>query len=102
MAENTPINTIVDLGDVDLGDTSSSTMSNKTSDVYQYFTFKSSRYFCNYCSKNYADSATSTLRRHINKKHPNVIVRQEEKEKTTGEMDKYVNKSVENVSVIFI
>ena len=40
-------------------DTSSS--SAKRSAVYQYYTYKSSRYFCNHCSKSFANKSTTTL-----------------------------------------
>src|SRR5271168_2108927 len=79
-------------------DTSSSS-TKKRSAVYQYYTYKSPRYFCNHCSKSFADKSTTTLWRHINKNHTNLIKAQKEKE---GEMDKYINsKRKENVSLIF-
>ena len=84
---------------IDLEDTSSS--SSRTSAVYQYFTYKTSRHHCNFCSKNFSDKSTTTLWRHLNNRHPNVIVR--EKEKVIGDMDKFVkSEQKENVSMIFI
>jgi transposase-like protein len=79
-------------------DTSSSS-SKKRSQVYQYFTYKLSRWSCNHCSKNFSDKATSALWRHINKVHPKLIEHEKVKE---GEMDKYITSDIkENVSLIF-
>ena len=75
---------VIDLED----DSGSSQTSNKRSDAYQYFKFKSSRWHCNYCSANYSDASTTNLWRHITKKHPKAIETYEQPEKT-GEMDKY-------------
>ncbi|CAB4446469.1 unnamed protein product [Rhizophagus irregularis] len=50
----------------------SSLSSNKRSEAYQYFTFKTQRWYCNYCSKNFGDKSTSTLWRHI-AKHPKIV-----------------------------
>ena len=79
-------------------DTSAS-LTKKRFVVYQYYTYKSPRYFCNHCSKSFADKSTTTLWRHINKNHTNLIKAEKEKE---GKMDKYINsKRKENVSLIF-
>ncbi|GBC14125.2 ribonuclease H-like protein [Rhizophagus irregularis DAOM 181602=DAOM 197198] len=70
----------------------SSLSSNKRSEAYQYFTFKTQRWYCNYCSKNFGDKSTSTLWRHI-AKHPKIVeaqrVQKEQKQRKVGEMDKY-------------
>ncbi|CAB4485121.1 unnamed protein product [Rhizophagus irregularis] len=50
----------------------SSLSSNKRSEAYQYFTFKTQRWYCNYCSKNFGDKSTSTLWRHI-AKYPKIV-----------------------------
>jgi L-lactate utilization protein LutB len=83
----------------------SSLSSNKRSEVYQYFTFKSPRWYCNYCSKNFADKSTSTLWRHI-AKHPKIEEarreQKEQKQKKVGEMDKYiVTAEKENASIFY-
>ena len=82
---------------------SSSLSSNKRSEVYQYFTFKSPRWYCNYCYKHYADTSTSTLWRHVSKIHPKAVKAQKQKEQEqVGKMDKYtVSDKKENVSGIF-
>ena len=87
---------------IDLEEDTNSTISKKSSEAYQYFTYKNLRYYCNYCSKNYGDKSTTTLWRHINKKHPNVIIRVG-KEKMTGNMDKFVNSDQkESVNIVFV
>ncbi|EXX50781.1 hypothetical protein RirG_267610 [Rhizophagus irregularis DAOM 197198w] len=80
----------------------SSLSSNKRSEAYQYFTFKTQRWYCNYCSKNFGDKSTSTLWRHI-AKHPKIVeaqrVQKEQKQRKVGEMDKYtVTAEKENAS----
>ncbi|PKB92117.1 hypothetical protein RhiirA5_445969, partial [Rhizophagus irregularis] len=50
---------------IDLEEETNSSSTSKRSLVYQYFTYKTSRYYCNHCSKNYSDKSTSTLWRHI-------------------------------------
>ncbi|EXX71594.1 hypothetical protein RirG_077070 [Rhizophagus irregularis DAOM 197198w] len=80
----------------------SSLSSNKRSEAYQYFTFKTQRWYCNYCSKNFGDKSTSTLWRHI-AKHPKIVearrVQKEQKQRKVGKMDKYtVTAEKENAS----
>lgn len=76
--------------------------SKRSSEVYQYFKFKSSRWHCNYCQKSFADKSTSTLWRHVNKTHPNKIVeaQKEKEQEKIGDMDKFVasDRKKENVS----
>src|SRR5271169_1473815 len=80
-------------------DTSSSTLTKKRSQVYQYFTYKLSRWYYNHCSKSFSDKATSTLWCHMNKNHPKLVKVEKEKEE---EMDKYITfDRKENVSLIF-
>src|SRR5271170_6181142 len=80
-------------------DTSSSTSTKKRSQVYQYFTYKLSRWCCNHCSKSFSDKATSTLWHYINKNHPKLVKVEKEKER---EMNKYITSDrKENVSLIF-
>lgn len=82
---------------IDVEEDTRSSSTNKTSRAYLYFTHKNLRYYCNYCSKNFGEKATTTLWRHIYAKHPNAI--QEEKEKIVREMDKFVKSECkENVS----
>src|SRR5277367_6675604 len=79
--------------------TSSLTLTKKRSQVYQYFTYKLSRWYCNYYSKSFSDKATLTLWHHINKNHPKLVEVEKEKE---GEMDKYITSDrKKNVSLIF-
>src|SRR5271169_774702 len=68
-------------------DTSFSTSTKKRSQVYQYFTYKLSRWCYNHCSKSFSDKTTSTLWHHINKNHPKLVKVEKEKE---GKMDKYI------------
>jgi hypothetical protein len=80
-------------------DSSSTTTSkSKKSIIYNYFEYKKSRYFCKYCSKDFREKSTTTLWRHINSKHSNIIIPQEKV--VTGEMDKFVKS--ENVSIFVL
>ncbi|CAG8631767.1 21215_t:CDS:2 [Rhizophagus irregularis] len=70
-------------------DTNSS--SSKKSLVYQFFTYKSSRYYCNYCpSKSFSDKLTSTLWHHVNNHHSKIVAETQKQEEKIGEMDKFV------------
>ncbi|CAG8660793.1 11206_t:CDS:2, partial [Cetraspora pellucida] len=67
--------------------------SNFRSIVHQHFTLdkKIKKYKCNYCSRKYKipeDKSTSTLKRHLEKKHKNIMTT----EKIIGAMDKFVKK----------
>lgn len=75
---------IIDVN-VDEDDSSSSSV-NRRSQVYQYFTFKSQRWHCSHCKKNFSDKSTSTLWRHITNNHPKLI----EKQGKPGKIDKYI------------
>jgi hypothetical protein len=72
----------------------------RSSEVYQYFRFKSPRWYCNYCQKNFADKSTTTLWCHVNKNHPKIVETQKErKQEIVGDMDKFVaSKKKESVS----
>jgi hypothetical protein len=94
-------------------DDDNSSSSKKTSPVYQFFTYKNSRWCCNHCSKDFGDKANSTLWRHLKSNHPRLhqeIKKQEgeeggEGEEIVGEMDKFVTTTknkMENVSKLFI
>ena len=88
---------------IDLEEDTNSSSTSKRSLVYQYFTFKTSRYYCNNCSKNFSDSSTSTLWRHLNKNHPKIVAESQAQEGKVGGMDKFViSDKKENVSLIFI
>jgi len=88
---------------IDLEEDTNSSSTSKRSLVYQYFTFKTSRYYCNNCSKNFSDSSTSTLWRHLNKNHPKIVAESQAQEGKVGGMDKFViSDKQENVSLIFI
>jgi hypothetical protein len=89
---------------VELEEDTNSSSSSKRSLVYQFFTYKSSRYYCNYCpSKSFSDKSTSTLWRHVNNHHPKIVAETQKQEEKIGEMDKFViSNQKENVSLIFI
>src|SRR3989337_2253223 len=88
---------------IDLEDDSSSS-SNRRSKVYQYFTLKTSKWWCNHCSKKFADKASTTLWRYIKADHPMLFkeIDQETEESpiVVGEMDKYVTLKQEKVSLL--
>ena len=90
--------------DVNEDENNSSLSSNRRSEVYNFFTLKSLRWYCNYCSKNFADKSTSTLWRHVSKIHPKIVEAYKEREQQkVGAMDKYtVSNKIENVSDILI
>ncbi|CAB5175595.1 unnamed protein product [Rhizophagus irregularis] len=75
---------------IDLEEETNSSSTSKRSLVYQYFTYKTSRYYCNHCSKNYSDKSTSTLWRHISNKHQKILAESQNQEGNIGEMDKFV------------
>jgi hypothetical protein len=80
----------------------SSTSSNKRSKVYQYFTYKTLKWCCNYCSKKFGDKATTTLWRHLKADHPMICKEMDqENPKVAGEMDKYTTSKQEKVSLLF-
>src|SRR5579859_5219532 len=84
---------------IELDDDSSSSTMKKRSLVYQHFTYKNPRWFCNHCTRSFTDKASSTLWRHINKNHPSFVEAQKVKK---GEMDKYITtEGKEKVSLIF-
>ena len=93
---------------INLDDDDSSSSSKKTSPVYQFFTYKNSRWYCKHCSKDFGDKANSTLWRHLKSNHSRLhqeVKKQEgeEGEEIVGEMDKFVtikNKR-KNVSKLF-
>ena len=88
---------------IDLEEDTNSSSTSKRSLVYQYFTFKTSRYYCNNCSKSFSDSSTSTFWRHLNKNHPKIVAESQAQEGKVGGMDKFViSDKKENVSLIFI
>jgi len=86
-------------------DDGSSSSSKKTSPVYQFFTYKDSRWFCNHCSKDFGDKSNTTLWRHLKSNHNKLYqeIKKDEGEKIVGEMDKYVSikNKKENVSKLF-
>ena len=84
--------------DIEEDDFSTTTNKSKRSIIYNYFEYKKSRYFCKYCNKNFGEKSTMTLWRHMNSKHPNIIIPQEKV--VTGEMDKFVKS--ENVSIFVL
>jgi len=94
---SSPISPISPIIEIEADDSSSS---KRRSIVYQYFTYKSSRWYCNHCKKSFTDKATSTLWRHMKTNHPKIgEVETPEKE---GAMDQYINTGrKENVSLIF-
>ena len=74
--------------------------------VYQYFTYKDSRWHCNYCSKDFGNKSSTTLWRHLKSSHPKYYQEaskqeSQEDQETIGEMDKYVHKTSVNVSLLF-
>ncbi|CAB4492566.1 unnamed protein product [Rhizophagus irregularis] len=75
---------------IDLEEETNSSSTSKRSLVYQYFTYKTSRYYCNHCSKNYSDKSTSTLWRHISNKHQKILAESQNQEGNIGKMDKFV------------
>ena len=93
---------------INLDDNDSSSSNKKTSPIYQFFTYKNSRWHCNHCSKGFGDKSNSTLWRHLKSNHQKLhqeIKKQEGEEdvKIIGEIDKYItieNKK-ENVSKLF-
>lgn len=54
---------------INLKEETNSFSTSKRSLVYQYFTYKTSRYYYNHCPKNYSDKSTSTLWYNISNKH---------------------------------
>ncbi|CAG8446515.1 17984_t:CDS:2 [Dentiscutata erythropus] len=75
--------------------------SNFKSIVHQHFTLdkKIKKYKCNYCSSKYKipkDKSTSALKRHLEKKHKNMITN----EKITGAMDKFVKKEELKIGIM--
>lgn len=83
-------------------DDDDSSSNKKISPVYQFFTYKDSRWYCNHCSKDFGDKANSTLWRHLKSNHQKLHqeVKKQEGEEIVGEMDKYITKK-ENVSKFF-
>ncbi|PKY31212.1 hypothetical protein RhiirB3_393166, partial [Rhizophagus irregularis] len=75
---------------IDLEEETNSFSTSKRSLVYQYFTYKTSRYYCNHYSKNYSDKSTSTLWRHISNKHQKILAETQNQEGNISEMDKFV------------
>ncbi|PKK55792.1 hypothetical protein RhiirC2_722255 [Rhizophagus irregularis] len=77
---------------VELEEDTNSSSSSKRSLVYQFFTYKSSRYYCNYCpsKNNFSDKSTSTLWRHVNNHHPKIVAETQKQEEKISEMDKFV------------
>ncbi|CAB4402365.1 unnamed protein product [Rhizophagus irregularis] len=73
---------------VELEEDTNSSSSSKRSLVYQFFTYKSLRYYCNY--KSFSDKSTSTLWRHVNNYHPKIVAGTQKQEEKIGEMDKFV------------
>ncbi|CAB4486884.1 unnamed protein product [Rhizophagus irregularis] len=61
---------------VELKEDTNSSSSSKKSLVYQFFTYKSSRYYCNYCpSKSFSDKLTSMLWHHVNNHHSKIVAK---------------------------
>jgi transposase-like protein len=62
-------------GDIidDIIEEDSSSTTSKRSVIYKHFEYKNSRYFCNYCNKNFSSKSTTTLWRHMNSKHSNML-----------------------------
>ena len=86
---------------IDLEDDSSSS-SIKKSKVYQYFTYKTSRWYCNHCSKDFGNKASTTLWRHLSTAHPMIYKELNQgNPKVVGEMDKYTTFKQESVSLLF-
>ncbi|RGB22020.1 hypothetical protein C1646_776805 [Rhizophagus diaphanus] len=75
---------------VELEADTNSSSSSKRSLLYQFFTYKSPRYYCNYCSKSFSDKLTSTLWHHVNKHHPKIVAETQKQEEKIGEIDKFV------------
>src|SRR5581483_5726137 len=91
--------------DLDLAENESnsnnSSSSKRRSLVYEYFTFKTPKWHCNYCSKQFSDKATTTLWRHINENHLKVCKTQKgQGNEENGEIEKYINRK-ESVSLVF-
>ncbi|RGB22438.1 hypothetical protein C1646_677836 [Rhizophagus diaphanus] len=75
---------------VELKADTNSSLSSKRSLLCQFFTYKSPRYYCNYCPKSFSDKSTFTLWRHVNKHHPKIVAETQKQEEKIGEMDKFV------------